>query len=90
MASATADEPLAVNIPPLGSLVSCLHDLADPVPKRMRAIYYLRLLASDEAIVALSDALLDRRCVALSGHHDVLNPFSCDGACAHVVTELVG
>ena len=58
----------AALFPPLAGLKRSLDDVDGPLAKRMRAVYYLRTLASPEALTALSTALLDRRNSPLMRH----------------------
>eukprot|EP00750_Incisomonas_marina_P006931 INCI14741.4.p1 GENE.INCI14741.4~~INCI14741.4.p1 ORF type:complete len:669 (+),score=114.03 INCI14741.4:284-2290(+) len=64
----TAAPLLVPKCPPLDTLAACLRDLAEPVSKRMRAIYYLRLLGTPAAISVLSEALRERRNSQLVRH----------------------
>ena len=83
-------EPLRVAHPPLATLATCLQNLNDPVPKRMRAIYYLRLINNTEAIEVLSQALLDRRNSQLVRHElaYVLGQMQKSEACNVLQTVL--
>lgn len=65
---ATGTTLLTPKCPPLDTLAACLRDLGEPVSKRMRAIYYLRLLGTPAAIAVLSEALRERRNSQLVRH----------------------
>lgn len=54
--------------PELSALVSCVKDLAQPIGKRTHAAFFLRTLATADAIEALSEALKNKEDSALLRH----------------------
>jgi deoxyhypusine monooxygenase len=64
----TAHEMLLAQFPSMEDLKAAVDDFSAPLPMRMRAVYYLRTIASPEAIVVLSKALLVRENTPLMRH----------------------
>lgn len=64
----SAQEMLLAQFPPMEDLRAALADPQAPLSMRMRAVYYLRTIASAEAIAVLSAALLDERNTPLMRH----------------------
>ena len=64
----TAQEMLLAQFPPMEDLRAAVGDPQAPLSMRMRAVYYLRTIASAEAIEALSTSLLDERNTPLMRH----------------------
>ena len=42
-------------IPPKEELISVVKDLAKPIAQRMRAVFYLRTLGGEDAVLALCE-----------------------------------
>ena len=64
----TAHEMLLAQFPPMKDLRAAIEDFSAPLPMRMRAVYYLRTIASDEAIDVLGKGLLVRENTPLMRH----------------------
>lgn len=64
----TAQEMLLAQFPPMVDLRAAMADPQAPLSMRMRAVYYLRTIASAEAIEVLSSSLLDQRNTPLMRH----------------------
>ena len=64
----SAQEMLLAQFPPMEDLRAALGDPQAPLSMRMRAVYYLRTIASAEAIEVLSTSLLDERNTPLMRH----------------------
>ena len=64
----SAHELLLRQFPPMEDLRAALADVSAPLAMRMRAVYYLRTIASAEAVAVLSTSLLDQRNTPLMRH----------------------
>ena len=80
----TPHEMLLAQFPPMDDLRAAVADAFAPLGMRMRAVYYLRTIATLEAIEVLATALLDTRNTPLMRHElayvlgQIRNPAACD------------
>jgi deoxyhypusine monooxygenase len=87
----TANELLLKQFPPMADLQAAIEDVSAPLPMRMRAVYYLRTIATAEAIQVLSSALLIKEDTPLMRHElaYVLGQIQNVQACA-VLEQVLG
>ena len=64
----SAHEMLIAQFPPMVDLRAAIAETSAPLAMRMRAVYYLRTIASEEAVDVLAAALLDRENTPLMRH----------------------
>ena len=64
----SAHEMLIAQFPPMVDLCAAIAETSAPLAMRMRAVYYLRTIASEEAVDVLAAALLDRENTPLMRH----------------------
>jgi hypothetical protein len=86
----SAHELLLKQFPPMEDLRAAIEDVTAPLAMRMRAVYYLRTVASEAAIDILGAGLLDRQNTPLMRHElaYVLGQIRKPQACAALEAVL--